>query len=67
MLTSEDIKINPRRRNHWRRRWIERRRKERGRLIFAVLEHLYGIEQARSMWSAYLRSKQGNDHLGLVS
>jgi len=67
MITSENLKAHPRRSNYWRRRWIERRRKERGRLIFAVLEHIYGKEQARSMWSAYLRSKQGNNRLGRVS
>jgi len=67
MLTSVNLKARSCRSNYWRRRRIERRRKERGRLIYAVLEHLYGGDQARSMWSAYLRSKQGNDRLGRVS
>ena len=67
MFTSEDPKTHPHRRNYWRRRRIERRCKERGRLIFAVLEHLYGVEQARSMWYAYLRTRQSKDHFGQVS
>jgi len=52
---------NPKERNQCmgrrRRRWMVRRRKERGRLIYEVLERLYGEEQARSMWSAYLALK----------
>lgn len=62
---------NPKERNHYRgrrrRRWMERRRKDRGRLIYEVLERLYGEDQARSMWSAYLASRSSNGRSKIVS
>jgi hypothetical protein len=57
MRTSQDLDTRPQTCSAWRRRQVLRRRKERGRLIVAVLEHLYGEEQARIMWGNYLKSK----------
>lgn len=57
MGTSQPSNARPHACSAWRRRQILRRRKERGRLIVAVLEHLYGEDQARTMWGSYLRSK----------
>lgn len=41
-------------------RWKAYRRKERGRLIVGVLEHLYGEHQARTMWGNYLKSRMSS-------
>lgn len=60
MRTSQEINSRPRSCSAWRRRQILRRRKERGRLIVAVLERLYGEDQARRMWGNYLKSKMGS-------
>jgi len=48
-------------------RWKAYRRKERGRLIVAVLEHLYGEHQARLMWTDYLKSKLNRGQLEQVT
>ncbi|MCJ7825435.1 MAG: hypothetical protein MUP44_11080 [Anaerolineales bacterium] len=48
-------------------RWKAYRRKERGRLIVAVLEHLYGEDQARLMWTEYLKSKMSSARMEQVS
>lgn len=57
MRTIQHANSRPRAYSSWRRRQILRRRKEKGRLIVAVLERLYGEDQARIMWGSYLRSK----------
>jgi len=67
MRTSRESNTRPHSCNAWRRRQILRRRKERGRLIVAVLEHLYGEDQARRMWSNYLESKMRSAQMEQVS
>ncbi len=58
-MTTQAKSMGRRHRIRSRRRWARRRRKERGRLIYALLEHLYGRDRARSMWSDHLRSQCG--------
>jgi len=67
MRTSPALRTRSRSRSPWRRRQIARRRKERSRLIVAVLEHLYGEDQARLMWTDYLKSKMSSARREQVS
>jgi len=71
MRTSPALRTRSRSCSPWRRRQIARRRKERGRLIVrlivAVLEHLYGEDQARLMWTDYLKSKMSSARREQVS
>ena len=62
MIHANTSHKNYKRKTSARHHRLARRRKERSRLIYSILKHLYGETKASSMWSTYLRTLNGSSH-----